>query len=164
MHGVLASDGRNGAWQPAWHVATVGGRPEGSLLQRVALYSHRATLCRWPGHALHVGEQFLSSSCRRSSFPLLCQSTDVPLDGEIHHRCSLFAQLPALLAPPSSCGPLAAVIAFGVGCRRGRATMAAMGTSPWLAGSGAPLIIPFIVLAPMQLHYAHRLHSFTPTA
>ena len=41
--------------------------------------------------------------------------------------------------------------------------MAAMGSSPWLARSGAPLVIQFIILALLQLRDAHRLHSFTST-
>jgi hypothetical protein len=42
--------------------------------------------------------------------------------------------------------------------------MAAMGSSPWPARFGAPLVIPFIVLALLQLRDAYRLHSFTSNA
>jgi hypothetical protein len=41
--------------------------------------------------------------------------------------------------------------------------MAAMGTLSWQARFGAPLIILFFILAPLQLHDAHQLHSFTST-
>jgi len=42
--------------------------------------------------------------------------------------------------------------------------MAAMGSSPWPAHSGAPRVIPFIVLALLQLDDAHQLNSFISNA
>ena len=77
--------------------------------------------------------------------------------------CSQLRLVLAVLLEPLY-PPLAAAITLGVSCHRGRATMAAMGSLPCLAHSSTPLVIPFIVLALLQLCDAHRLHSFTSTA
>jgi hypothetical protein len=105
------------------------------------------------------------------SFPLIYRSTATLLDDKICRRCSIFPQFPVLSAPPSSCGPPRNAVATSHHRNRLRRRLPPRlcphghrGSSPWPARFSAPLVILFIVLALLQLHDAHRLHSFTSDA
>jgi hypothetical protein len=105
------------------------------------------------------------------SFPLIYRSTATLLDDKICRRCSIFPQFPVLSAPPSSCGPPRNAVATSHHRNRLRRRLPPRlcphghrGSSPWPARFSAPLVILFIVLALLQLHDAHRLHSFTSNA